>query len=177
MGNYDENYDATILFSILISGALLAKIFPSASVKLDPFHAIQRVTKEIPKRKGTTERMRLLRREMLNSLRLIIRKPGDNGEERTEATASPQVIEQNIESFQFQWKTVTCDGKPLLPDTAVKGLDNLMAHVKNGCLSDIPQSFGTSRNEGIHKQLNKTFRGKKLGLQRAISSLGRFFYR
>ena len=44
------------------------------------------------------------------------------------------------------------------------------------CLSDIPPSGGTSRNEGIHKVLKKTLRKSTIGIQFALALLGIFFY-
>ena len=162
---------------MLVLADLLATIFPEAKVKLDPFHAIQRTTKEIPKKKGTNEQLRLLRKEMMKCLKLIIRQPADSGDERTMTTASPLVIEKNIQMFLEQWEPVMVEQKPVLPKTASESLSKLLVHVRNGCLSDIPPSFGTSRNEGIHKVVAKWFRGKKVGLQLALSHLGTFFYR
>ena len=113
----------------------------------------------------------------MRALKLIIRQPGDTEEKRRQCTASPSIIEDNIKSFLNQWQTVMVDEKPVLPKGAIESLGKLMVHVKKGCLSDIPPSFGTSRNEGIHKVVAKWFRGKKVGLQQALSHLGSFFYR
>ena len=132
---------------------------------------------EIPKKKGTNDQLRQLRGEMMKSLKLIIRQRGDNGVERTQTTASPQIIEDNVKSFIHQWQCAKVDEKPVLPKAAITSLEKLMVHVKKGCLSGIPPSFGTSRNEGIHKTLSKWFRGKKIGLQQALAHLGTFFYR
>ena len=41
----------------------VTKVFPNISVKLDLFHAIQRVIKRIPKKKGCTETITQLRRQ------------------------------------------------------------------------------------------------------------------
>ena len=43
-------------------------------------------------------------------------------------------------------------------------------------MSDIPPSGGTSRDEGIHKVLNKTLRKSRIGTQFALVLLGIFFY-
>ena len=51
----------------------------------------------------------------------------------------------------------------------------LLIHVEKGCLSDIPPSGGTSRNEGIHRILNKTLKKSRIGIQFAIALLGMFF--
>ena len=43
----------------------VTKVFPDIAVKLDPFHAIQRVIKRIPKKKGCTETITQLQRQMI----------------------------------------------------------------------------------------------------------------
>ena len=43
-------------------------------------------------------------------------------------------------------------------------------------MSDFSPSGGTSRNEGIHKVLNKTLRKSRIGIQFALALLGIFFY-
>ena len=53
-GHWASTKTLIYLPNISSSGELLAEIFPSTTVKLDPFHAIQRTTREIPKKKGTT---------------------------------------------------------------------------------------------------------------------------
>ena len=132
---------------------------------------------EIPKKKGTNSEIRNLRYEMMKSLKLILRQGGDSGEERVQCTASPAAIEGNVASFLKQWQSVMVDGKHVLPKAAVESVKKLLVHVRKGCLSYIPPSLGTSRNEGIHKILAKWFRGKRIGLQQALAHLGTFFYR
>ena len=164
-----------MLFSF--AGEQLKRIFPFSRVVLDPFHAIQRIVTEIPKKKGTNNEMRQLRSEMMKSLKLIIRQVGDSGEKRLLCTAPPSVIEGSVASFLKQWQSVMVDGKHVLPKAAIESVEKLLVHVRKGCLSDIPTSFGTSRNEGIHKILAKWFRGKNIGLQQALAHLGTFIYR
>ena len=49
----------------------VTKVFPNIAVKLDPFHAIQRVIKRIPKKKGCNETITQLRRQMILTLKKI----------------------------------------------------------------------------------------------------------
>ena len=44
------------------------------------------------------------------------------------------------------------------------------------CLSHIPPTGETSRNEGIHRVLNKSLKKSRIGIQFAIALLGAFFY-
>ena len=74
-----------------------------------------------------------------------------------------------MNNFYRQWKSV-------IPDCAIKEIHKLLVHVRKGCLSGILPSGGTSRNEGIHKVLNKTLRKSRIGIQFALALLGIFFY-
>ena len=157
--------------------AKLLKIFPNVTIKLDPFHAIQRVLKKIPKKKGCTETVTQLQRKMILSLRQLFRDTKDRGEQRTMDTPSPEVFLENIEIFMRQWSKAEIDSIPLLSSSAVKEINNLKHHVIKGCLSGIPPSGGTNRNEAIHKSLNKSLKRSRIGLELALAFLGLFFYK
>ena len=80
-------------------------MFDGVSMKLDPFHAIQRVTSKIPKKRGNSPFERL-RAQMVRDLKLILRHPSDIGKQRTKPTPSELVIEKNFQNFLTQWKSV-----------------------------------------------------------------------
>ena len=155
----------------------LTSIFPDIAIKLDTFHAIQRVVSKIPKKKGCSEALKQLRRKMIDSFKLIIRDPADKGNKRTMPTPSPEVILNNIESFINQWSTMVHDSVPLLPASAIREIEKLKKHVLEGCLSDIPPSGGTQGNEALHKTLNKSLKRSRIGLELALAFLGTFFYK
>ena len=155
----------------------VTKVFPNIAVKLDPFHAIQRVIKRIPKKKGCTETITQLRRQMILSLKKIFRDPADKGEQRTMDTPSPEIILKNIDSFMRQWETVEFNSILLLPSSAVHEIEKLKGHVTKGCLSGIPSSGGTNRNEALHRTLNKSLKRSRIGLELALAFLGLFFYK
>ena len=155
----------------------VTKVFPNIAVKLDPFHAIQRVIKKIPKKKGCTETITQLRRQMILSLKKIFREPADKGEQRTMDTPPPEIILKNIDNFMRQWKTVEFNSIPLLPSSAVHEIEKLKGHVTKGCLSGIPPSGGTNRNEALHRTLNKSLKRSRIGLELALAFLGLFFYK
>ena len=46
-----------------------------------------------------------------------------------------------------------------------------------GCLSGIPTSGGTNRNEAIHKNLNRSLKRSRIVLEFAFAFLGMFFYK
>lgn len=64
-----------------------------------------------------------------------------------------------------------------MSSSAVKEINNLKHHVIKGCLSGIPPSGGTNRNEAIHKSLNKSLKRSRIGLELALAFLGLFFYK
>lgn len=76
-----------------------------------------------------------------------------------------------------QWSKAEIDSIPLLSSSAVKEINNLKHHVIKGCLSAIPPSGGTNRNEAIHKSLNKSLKQSRIGLELALAFLGLFFYK
>jgi len=114
---------------------------------------------------------------MTLSLKNIVRDPSDIGEQRTKITPSPEVILKNIENFLLQWNKIEVNSTQLLPPAAIKEIEKLKIHVTKGCLSYIPPSGGTNRNEVLHKTLNKSLRRSRIGLELAIALLGFYFYR
>ena len=121
----------------------LNSVFDGVPVKLDPFHAIQRVTSKIPKKRGNSPFQRL-RAQMVQDFKLILRQPSDIGKQRTQPTPSELVIEQNIQNFLTKWKSVTYESANILPQSAIDEIDKLLVRVRKGCLSDIAPSGGTS---------------------------------
>jgi hypothetical protein len=154
----------------------LNSIFDVSLVKLDPFHAIQRFTSKIPQKGSKSCALRKLRSQMVTDFKLIIRQPSDLGKERKKSTATVHAIEQNIHTFLTQWKSVEFEGTKIIPQNGIDEINKLLVHVGRGCLSDIPQSAGTNRNEGIHRVLNKTLKKSRIGIQFALALLGVFFY-
>ena len=151
----------------------VTKVFPNIAVKLDIFHAIQRVIKRIPKKKGCTETITQLQRQ-----KKIFCEPADKDEQRTMDTPSPEIILKNIDNFMRQWKTVEFNSILLLPSSALHEIEKLKGHVTKGCLSGIPPSGGTNRNEAL-QALNlsclsshlKEIKGATTSLSRSASHL------
>ena len=137
----------------------------------------KRVIKKIPKKKGCTETITQLRRQMILSLKNIFREPADKGEQRTMDTPSPGIILKNIDNFMRQWKTVEfINSFPLLSSSAVHEIEKLKGHFTKGCLSGIPQSGGANRSEALHRTLNKSLKRSRIGLDLALAFLGLFFF-
>ena len=76
----------------------LNSVFDGVSIKLDPFHAIQRVVTNKPK-KGGSEPLQKLGTQMLHDFKLILRHPTDLGVKRSRPTPSASNIEKNIYNF------------------------------------------------------------------------------
>ncbi|KAJ7353725.1 hypothetical protein OS493_032595 [Desmophyllum pertusum] len=131
-------------------------------VQLDPFHGIQRFTSKIPRKGSKGSALRRLRYQVISDFKLVIREPTDQGKTRTKPTPCKDTIENNIKTFLKQWKDVEYEGTRLVPQSAIDEVDKLLVHVRKGCLSNIPPSGGTSRNEGIHRVLNKTLKKSRI---------------
>ena len=83
----------------------------------------------------------------------------------------------NIDTFRRQWGNTSVEGQLVLPEAALKALDNLRNHAEKGCLSDISISCSTNRNENLHKSAKRKIKPGKIGIQLAVSLLGSYFYK
>jgi hypothetical protein len=97
------------------------------NVKLDPFHAIQRITHCV-KKKDLSARDR---KDFFAEVKNILRAPGDETtKNRTQPTPSPEYMSQTIVNILENSKWIE-----RVPSAALKELNNLnMLHVKKGCL-------------------------------------------
>ena len=156
---------------------LLQNIFgEDVSVKLDLFHAVQRVVSKIPKRGSKGSVIKELRRRLKEDLKLVFRDPSDLGTIRAKSTPSKEILLENFEHFLTKWNRVESDGETVLTQAAKREIENLKKHINNGCLSNIPVSCGSNRNEAIHKTLKKNISRQRLGIRLAVALLGVFFY-
>ena len=139
-------------------------------IKLDLFHAVQRIASKIKKRHP-------LRRKCLDSFRLVFRQSGDIEKERKQPTPSRQVMQENLARFRENWTNVELSGDKVLSDKAHKELDKLKVHIEKGCLENIPTKAGTSRQESMHKSLRKSVEKRRVGVKVAVASIGTCLYR
>ena len=145
------------------------QIFPDAEIKLDLFHACQRVLR-------TTDRgPSHLRCQFGKEFGLIFRQKNDLGETRTRDTANEAEIEANLESFLERWGNVPSSW---LTSETFKQIQNLREHIKKGCLSGIPPGFGTEKNENIHRLLNRSLitGATRISIESAVALLTVLFY-
>ena len=116
-------------------------------VFLDVFHAVQRITRKVPKRHPYNH-------DCLQSIRMVFRSPTDQGSQRTQPTPAADVLRAQLLDFKSKWESVSYEGKPVLPPAAVREVLSLLTHIQKGCLSGIRPGCGTTRNERLHRDLN-----------------------
>ncbi len=126
-------------------------------VKLDLFHAVQRILRKVSKRHpfhGT----------FCSELRVVFRQHGDYGSTRTKATPQPTQMLNNLDKLKNKWRKIIFEGVPVLSNEALDEFDRLSAHIRKGCLSDIPVEGGTNRNEAFHRYINRFFHKSRMGI-------------
>lgn len=84
---------------------------------------------------------------------MIFRKPTDLGYTRADPTADFTTILNNMHRFIRKWSECELRGSKIMNEAALREADLLMAHIKKGCLSDLPTGAGTNRNERLHQHL------------------------
>ena len=122
-------------------------VFPNAQIKLDIFHACQRVLRTLETGQS------LLRHQFGKEFGLIFRQSTDLGETQLKVTPDPLEIEANLDRLIERWRNVPSS---CLTEATFKQIENIRVHIKKGCLSGIPPGFGTERNEQLHRLLNRS---------------------
>lgn len=147
----------------------------SINVKLDIFHAIQRIVQKIPKRSGSV--LENTRRTLLKDLTLCFRQQDDIGSTRKKPTPCPKAMESNIVKFIAKWRTQLVGEERVFPDAAIKEAETLInLHVNKGCLSHFPAGIGTNGNESLHKKIRKWMKKNRVGICLAVALLSFIFY-
>ena len=142
------------------------------AVKLDLFHAIQRVTSKVPK-----DRKHYLSSSLIDDFKMIFRAHADQGETRKMETPDKQTIMTNLERLTERWKDVKYDtGEAVLNANVMHELVNLKVHIKRGCLLRILVGGGSTRNENLHKNLRAVIAQSRLDCELAEALLATFFY-
>ncbi len=116
-------------------------VFDETVVKLDVFHACQRVIVTLDDNN--------IKSQFGKEFGLIFRNDGDVDEERQQVTPTPEIIIGNLEQFLDRWQ-----GK--LSARTIKAIDDLKKHINAGCLSGILPGEGTERNERLHRHLRRS---------------------
>ena len=142
----------------------------NADIKLDVFHAIQRITRKLPKRHPFFQACK-------DDLKLLVRDRSDSGQQRKQDTTSPKHMMENLEHFEEKWTLCNKDGWNIISDGAKIELTSLKSHIQKGCLSDIRPGSGTNRNEALHRRINPSFSNRsRIGLPLALALLTLLLY-
>ena len=145
------------------------QVFPGVPVKLDLFHAVQRFTKSIPKRKQHYA-------QIARDYSLVFRDPNDLGENRTADTPAKNVLVENLSKFERKWKNVAFDDETtVLNEKSLKEIKNIKIHIEKGCLSGIPPGCGTNKNERLNRHLNEFLSTNKISHLLAYTRCFRLF--
>jgi hypothetical protein len=148
-----------------LRGKIKSVFGSDVTVKLDVFHAVQRVTRTLVKRHSQMK-------DCLKDLQLVFRKDGDSGDKRLEDTPTPEVILSKLNRFMSKWSGIQDSiGMQLFSPETVKATERLKHHITCGCLSDIPPGGGTNRNERIHHHINGLFNKSRIGIMLAYALL------
>ena len=140
------------------------------AIKLDIFHATQRVTKTLLKRHNKFQ-------SCIADLQLVFREDGDSGTRRTLNTPAPHVILRKMEAFEEKWINVADqDNRKVFSTETKRAISNLKKHIMYGCLSDIPPGCGTNRNERFHCHMNSLVRRSRIGVLLAYALLSVVMY-
>ena len=149
---------------------LLQGVFGFLPIKLDLFHAVQRISSKIRKKHP-------LRRKCLDAFRLVFRENGDIEKDRKQPTPSREIMLKNLARFRENWSNIAFNGENVLSKHAYDELEKLKVHIQKGCLENIPSKAGTSRQESMHKSLRKCVEKRRVGVKVAVASIGTCLYR
>ena len=140
------------------------------NVKLDLFHAVQRVTRVLSKR-------HILFLPCLNDFKMVFRELHDISSSRSSATPDSKQMLSNLENFVTKWENSEHDGCKILTMKVLDQINALKVHVRRGCLSNIECSGGTNANEALHRTINPHFKhAGRIGLPLAFALLSILFY-
>ena len=144
-------------------------VFKSTPVKLDLYHACQRVCKTV------IHSNHPLAGSFRKEFGLIFRYDNDQGESRFLETPCEEKILQNLNAFINRWNKLP--NSPLSEETLVE-IEKLKKHIVKGCLSGIPPGFGTERNEQLHRLLNRSMitGATRISVELAVAILTVLFY-
>jgi hypothetical protein len=147
---------------------VLLEVFgEGTNVRLDIFHAMNRISRKIKKKQLTSRKKKLFHRQ----LRLVFRQKKNQSGKRILPTPLPSELTKRLDDLKKHWQKE-------LPQEAVKEITNLTIHAKRGCLSGIPCGQGTTKNENVHRHVNTFLRGRThLGAETLVALLHSFFFR
>ena len=132
-------------------------------VKLDLFHAIQRITRSMSKQ-------HTLFLSCVHDFKMSLRNSVDLGKRRTMNTPDSGAINRNIEQLMSAWSRVQDSStSSIITSKVAKQVQLLQAHISHGCLSNIEPGGGTNYNEALHHYINQ--HAGRIGLPLAYALL------
>ena len=142
------------------------KVFGNnVSVKLDLFHAVQRISRTLAIKCG-------LHHKCIQDLTHVFRANGDVGKQRQSSTPEPEVMMSKMDAFAKKWESVRdIKGVHVFSSDTVGAIQKLKKHISAGCLSNIPPGGGTNRNERFHHHINSILHRSKVGILLAYALL------
>ena len=144
---------------------LVCSVFGNETeIKLDIFHAIQRVAKTMSKKHS-------LYSYCMNDLKLVFRQKEDQGDKRTKETPEVEELSRNLDQFLVKWKSQKDGDHHVLSAESIHEIDKLKIHAKKGCLSGIEVGGGTNCNEAFHRHINTFFHKSRIGTLHAYALL------
>ncbi len=99
----------------------------TCQVKLDIFHAIQRIVQKIPKKHP-------FHSQCAADLRQVFRHDGDHGIKRTRSTPCSAKMLANLNSFVHRWENIVYDSNHVLSIAALHEIEKLKVHIKKAAL-------------------------------------------
>ena len=144
------------------------------NVKLDPYHAIARIT-------GVNSKNSVYHRTVCFDVKDLLRDSNDvaSPAPRSLPTADVDQIMKKLDYCVIKWRELDqrSEGDEIiLTDVMKKAIENLSKHIQKGCLSGIPLA-SSSANENLHKNMNRLFKGVKRGPEISYAILDTFIYK
>ena len=169
LGKHNKNLELICVDDCCKVRKKYQSIFENTPVKLDLYHACQRVCKTL------LHDNRPLKRAFENEFGLIFRQDHDQGDVHLQKTPCKEKILQNLNIFPKRWGNVV--GSPLTKET-LEEIERLKKHILNNCLSGIPPGFGTERNEQLQRLLNRSLLSgvTRISVELAVAILTVLFY-
>ena len=139
-------------------------------VKLDLFHAVQRVSRAMRKQ-------HTLYLPCIRDFKMTLRNSVDRGKWRAKHTPDSDVINRNIEQFMNTLCMAELSNNDIITPKVVKQIQLLQAHINHGCLSNIEPGGGTNYNEALHRFINPHFiHAGRIGIPLAYALLTILFH-
>ena len=152
-------------------GALCSIFGDDIRIKLDIFHAIQRVAKKLSKK-------HVLYSQCMLDLKLIFRRQDDQGSDRVKETPKIDELLLNLNNFLLKWRSLKDDNEQyILNVEAIHEIEKLKNHAEKGCLTEIEVGGGTNCNEAFHRHINTFFHKSRIGTLYAYALLMLLIYR